>query len=60
MSEKNIITITFGSYNGDTVSLIADFTDDLMEVLTDNGIKDVSIKIVDISHTPDNQWVLDI
>ena len=55
MSEKNIITVTFGSYDGDLVSLIADFTGDLMKVLTDNGIKDVSIKNVDISHTPDNQ-----
>ena len=55
MSEKDIINVTFGSYDGDLVSLIADFTSDLMKVLTDNGIKDVSIKIVDISRTPDNQ-----
>ena len=55
MSEKNIITVTFGSYDGELVSLIADFTGDLMGVLTDNGIKNASIRIVDISHTPDNQ-----
>ena len=55
MSEKDIINVIFGSYDGEIVSLIADFTSDLMKVLTDNGIKNVSIRIVDNSRTPDNQ-----
>lgn len=55
MSEKNIIIITIGQYDGNIDGLVADFTDDLMEVLTDNGIKDISIKIVNISITSDNR-----
>ena len=55
MSEKDIITITIGQYDGDIDGLVTDFTSDLVEVLTDNGIKDISIKIVDILYTSDNQ-----
>ena len=55
MSEQNIISVTVSSYDGDLDGLVADFTGDLMEVLTNNGIKDISIKIVNISYTPDNE-----
>ena len=55
MSEKDVITITIGQYDGDIGELVDNFTTDLAEILTDNGITDVSIKIVNISYTSDNQ-----
>lgn len=51
---KNIVTVTIDSYDGDLGGLAADFTDELIQVLTDNGINDVFIKIVDISYTSDD------
>ena len=52
--KKNIVTITIDSYDGDLDGLVSDFTDELMQVLTDSGIDDVSIRVVDISYTPDD------
>ena len=54
MPTKNIVTVTIDSYDGDLGGLAADFTDELIQVLTDNGINDVFIKIVDISYTSDD------
>ena len=58
MSEKNIISITVSSNDGDLDGLVADFTGDLMEVLRNNGVTDVSIRIVDIASTPDDEYVV--
>ena len=55
VSEKNIISVTVSSYDGDLDGLVADFTSDLMEILTNNGIKDVFIRIVDVLYTSDNE-----
>ena len=55
MSEKNIVTITIGSHDGDIDGLVVDFTDNLKKILTNNGITDVSVQIVDVSYTPDNE-----
>ena len=54
VSEKNIISVMISSH-GDLDGVIADFTGGLMKLLTDNGIKDISIQIVDISYAPDNE-----
>ena len=54
LPKKSVVTITIDSYDGDLDVFVVDFTDELTQILMDNGIDDAAIRIIDISYTPDD------
>ena len=54
LPKKSVVTITIDSYDGDLDAFVVDFTDELTQILMDNGIDDAAIQIVDISYTQDD------
>ena len=54
LPKKRVVTITIDSYDGNLDAFVVDFTDELTQILMDNGIDDAAIQIVDIAYTPAN------
>ena len=54
LPKKRVVTITIDSYDGNLDAFVFDFTDELTQILMDNGIDDAAIRIIDISYTPDD------
>ena len=55
MPDENIVYVVISSYDGTGDALVADLTGDLMEILNNNGITDVSIQILEISYNSNNE-----
>ena len=55
MPEENIVYVVITSYDGSTDGLVADFTGDLMEILTNNEITNATVQILKISYVSDNE-----
>ena len=53
--KRNMVNISIDPYDGDLNTLVADFTDQLTQVLVDNGISDAAIRVIDILNMPDNE-----
>lgn len=61
VAEESIVYVMISSYDGNTDGLVADFTGDLMQILSNNGITDdVSVQILKISYTSDNEVILTV
>ena len=53
--KNDIVSIIIATYDGNVDDFVAEFTDELTMVLLDHELYHSSIKVVDISYTPDDE-----